>query len=106
MHLFSDELPFNRWAAAWLAEQKTSSEVDLLFTELAGWDLAAAETRLREWAGENVVGEVIGDGLLLGRLPRLDLDDESTLMSVAARLAAAYAGLEGSFKAPYFDLAA
>ncbi len=106
LHLFSDELPFNRWAAAWLSEQKATSEVDPLFAELASWDLAVAGTRLREWAGEEVVGEAVGDGLFLGRLNRSDLDDESALLTVAARLSAAYLGLEGHFKAPYFDVAA
>ncbi|MCY3861727.1 MAG: BrxE family protein [bacterium] len=106
LHLFSDELPFNRWAAAWLAEQKTAPEVDPLFGELASWDLAVAGTRLSEWAGVDVVGEPIGDGLLLGRLSRPDLEDEFARTSVAARLSAAYAGMEDPFKAPYFDVAA
>ena len=92
--------------AAWLSEQKATSEVDPLFAELASWDLAVAGTRLREWAGEEVVGEAVGDGLFLGRLSRSDLDDESALLTVAARLSAAYLGLEGPFKAPYFDVAA
>ncbi len=105
LHLFSDELPFNRWASAWLAEQKTASEVDPLFRELASWNIAVAGTRLSEWSGVDVVGEAIGDGLFLGRLSRSDLDDESTLMHAATRLSAAYVGLEGSFRAPYFDLA-
>jgi hypothetical protein len=37
LHLFSDELPFRRWATAWLAEQKTAPErvgvtADVYFT--------------------------------------------------------------------------
>lgn len=42
LHLFSDELPFRRWASAWLAEQKTAADVDDLFEELASWDDDAA----------------------------------------------------------------
>ncbi|MCY4194861.1 MAG: BrxE family protein, partial [bacterium] len=47
LHLFSGELPFSHWAAAWLAEQKSAPEVDPLFAEFASWDLAAADARLR-----------------------------------------------------------
>ena len=106
LHLFSDELPFNRWTSAWLAEQKTASEVDPLFWELASWDMAVAGARLSEWSGVDVVGEAIGDGFFLGRLSRSDLEDEFTLMYAATRLSAAYVGLEGTFRAPYFDMAA
>lgn len=106
LHLFSDELPFRRWASAWLAEQKTAAEVDDLFEELASWDDDAAGRRLREWAGDADAGEALGDGLLLGRVARPDPDDETQLASVARRLAAAYVGLDGTFRAPYFDLAA
>lgn len=106
LHLFSDELPFNRWAVAWLAEQKSVSEVDALFAELANWDLVAADMQLREWAGESADGEIIGDGLFLGRLRQSDLHEGSALKAVAGQMAAAYVGQEGSFRAPYFDLAA
>jgi len=106
LHLFSGELRISHWAVAWLAEQKSAPKVDPLFTELASWDLAAADARLREWAGESVDGEAIGDGLLLGRLRQSDLDEGSVLKAVVGRMAAAYVGQEGSFCAPYFDLAA
>ena len=105
LHLFSDELPFNRWASAWLAEQKTASEVDPIFGELASWDVVAAETQLREWVGEPIEGEAIGDGLFLGQLRQHVLDQESDLNAVATQLSAAYIGQVGSFRAPYFDLA-
>ncbi len=103
LHLFSDELPFRRWAAAWLAEQKTADEVNELFAELAGWDDDAARRRLSEWAGEPEPGEALGDGLLLGRAARPDSDDEAALAALARRLAAAYLSLDGIFRAPYFD---
>ncbi len=104
LHLFSDELPFRRWASAWLAEQKTATDVDDLLTELEGWDDGTARRRLGEWAGEPGPGEVLGDGLLLGRVARLDSDDEAASALLARRLAASYVGLDGAFRAPYFDL--
>ena len=72
LHLFSDELPFRRWAAAWLSKQKTSaSGVDELLEELGGWDgsscywnvFVSGRAGLRD-------GETIGNGLLLGRVVR------------------------------------
>lgn len=105
LHLFSDELPFRRWASAWLSEQKMASPLDPLFDELAVWDVATAVGTLREQAGEPEEGEAIADGLRLGRIRRADLDDESELSSVARRLASAYTEIDGTFLAPYFDLA-
>jgi hypothetical protein len=104
-HLFSDELPFRRWTTAWLAEQKTASAIDPVFADLSSWDIDTARTRLAEWAGEPAIGEAVGDGLLLGRLTRAELDDESTLASTARRLASAYIDQDQPFLAPYFDLA-
>lgn len=104
LHLFSDELPFRRWASAWLAEQKTATDVADLLTELEGWDDGTARRRLGEWAGEPGPGEVLGDGLLLGRVARPDSDDEAASALLARRLAASYVGLVGTFRAPYFDL--
>ena len=105
LHLFSDELPFRRWAAAWLSKQKTSVGVDELLEELGGWDGRAATERLREWAGGPESGETIGNGLLLGRVVRPDLEDDAVLGVIAHRLASAYLRLDEAFKAPYFDLA-
>ena len=103
LHLFSDELPFRRWASAWLAEQKTAGDIDDLFTELASWDDGAASRRIGEWAGEPEAGEVLGDGLLLGRVVTPESGDEVALASLARRLAGAYLGLDGTFRAPYLD---
>ena len=103
LHLFSDELPYRRWTSAWLSEQKTAPGVDDLFDELGGWEGDTATERLREWAGGPEAGEVLGDGLLLGRVPMPGLDDMATLEAIARRLASSYLGLDGLFKAPYFD---
>ena len=105
LHLFSDELPFRRWASAWLSEQKTTSTVAPLFDDLAGWDLAAATRSLREQAGEPGAGEAIGAGLRLGQVRRTDLEDESGLAFLARHLTSAYTELGDVFRAPYFDLA-
>lgn len=103
LHLFSDELPFRRWAAAWLSEQKTATGVHGLLDELGGWATDSAPKRLREWTGEPESGEVLGGGLLLGRVVIPSDDDMVALERVARRLAGAYLGLDGSFKAPYLD---
>lgn len=106
LHLFSDELPFHRWTAAWLSEQKTAVNVDGLLEELGGWDSRSSVERLRNWAGEPERGENIGNGLLLGRVVSSDLEDDAVLGIIAHRLASAYLGLDETFRAPYFDLAA
>ena len=103
LHLFSDELPFRRLASAWLAERKTggdSSRID----ELASWTTETAIESLRAWTGVAPGGEVVGSGLLLGRMDSVALEDPSTLVTVARQLTAAYLELDG-FRAPYFDLA-
>jgi hypothetical protein len=37
LHLFSDLLPFRRWAIGWLAEQKTAPEQDSMLDTLQRW---------------------------------------------------------------------
>src|SRR5688572_7073548 len=49
VHLFSDLVPFGRWARGWLAEQKTVAEVPDLLTSLEGWSEADAVATLRDW---------------------------------------------------------
>jgi hypothetical protein len=105
LHLFSDELPFRRWASAWLSEQKTASVADPLIEELTGWDVDVATERLREWTDDVGKGEEIADGLRLGRLTRSEIAEQSKRRSVARRLGGAYLALDATFKAPYFDLA-
>ena len=104
LHLFSDELPFRRWATSWLAEQKTASETSSLFGELASWDLDAARASLADWSGSQPSTEVIGEGLRLGTLRRGDLEEVEALLRVARQLAAAYGAIDHVFRVPYFDL--
>jgi hypothetical protein len=70
LHLFSDLLPFRRWANGWLAEQKTAPESDPLLGTLQSWTAEESTNTLRAWCGgaDQTRGEALGDGLLLGRL--------------------------------------
>lgn len=103
LHLFSDELPFRRWASSWLAEQKTAAEPSRLFDDLSYWDLERARAVIGEWAGDAPRAEVVGDGLRLGQLSSVELADPDDLSSLARQLAAAYPAIGQPFRAPYFD---
>ena len=104
LHLFSDELPFRRLATAWLAEQKTGGDTSRI-ERFAGWTTETAVDSLRSWTGTSTAGEVVGSGLLLGRLTDVELGDPATLAAIAKQLTAAYLDQSGDFRAPYFDLA-
>ena len=77
LHLFSDLLPFRRWAAGWLAEQKTSEETDPLLSTLEAWTAETALESMRAWSGQSQGprGEPLGEGLLLGRMTAIELAD-------------------------------
>lgn len=104
LHLFSDELPFRRLASAWLAEQKTDGDTARI-DALASWTTESAVAFLRDSTGLQSSGETVGSGLLLGRLTGAELDDATTLGSVAKQLAAGYLDQSVDFRVPYFDLA-
>lgn len=104
LHLFSDGLPFRRWAKAWLAEQKTAPQPNPLFDELAGWDLVAGRDAIEEWAGRAPKAEVVGEGMRVGALSRPELDDPAALAAAARLLAGTYLTIDGPFRVPYFDL--
>lgn len=106
LHLFSDELPFRRWATAWLADQKVHGERNSIFGELESWDLADAHASLKRWAGREPSPEVVGSGLLLGELNPSELQDEGVLLSSARLLAACYPQVDSPFRVPYFNLRA
>ena len=107
LHLFSDLLPFRRWAASWLAEQKTSKDTNPLLTTLEAWTAETATESVRAWSGQSQApqGERLGEGLLVGRLTAIELADPPTLQSMAQVLAAAYLDQAGPLRPPYFDLA-
>jgi hypothetical protein len=107
MHLFSDALPFRRWATGWLAEQKTSDAGHDLLAMLEAWTFDEAVSTLREWCGpaNAVPGESLGNGLLIGRLQRDDLEDPGLLLQVARQLGDPYIDQTGALRPPYFNLA-
>ncbi|MHB8660003.1 MAG: BrxE family protein [Solirubrobacteraceae bacterium] len=107
LHMFSDGLPFRRWATGWLGEQKTKEGVADLLTTLETWSADQAMSTLRSWSGgiESPEGESLGNGLLLGRLSSADLEDHGVLLQTARRLSVSYLGQTGVLRPPYFDLA-
>jgi len=106
LHLFSDLLPFRRWADGWLAEQKTSEDGHDLLATFEGWDIDHAVSTLRDWCepAATATGESVGSGHLLGRLTSGELDDPALLPEVARRLAGAYLDQTEAVRPPYFDL--
>jgi hypothetical protein len=107
LHLFSDLLPFRRWAAGWLAEQKTSDAGNDLLGTYEAWTVGEAVSALRDWCEpvDRAPGESLGNGLLLGRLTSNELDDTALLLQVARQLGGAYLDQTGDLRPPYFDLA-
>ena len=106
LHMFSDSLPFRRWATGWLAEQKTTEAISDLLITLETWTPDQAVTALRDWCGpvQPPQGEALGNGLLLGRLSGTDLDDPAILLQTARMLCMSYLGQAGTLRPPYFDL--
>lgn len=104
LHLFSDELPYRRWARAWLAEQKTAREPSPLLDEIASWDLDTGRRTLATWTGQITAAEVVGEGLRVGALSRAELEDPAALTAAAQLLAGTYLSIDGHFRVPYFDL--
>jgi len=107
LHLFSEMLPFRRWATGWLAEQKTTDVSPDLLANLEGLTVDKAVQTLRDFCGGIAPpgGETLGNGLLLGRLSSTDLDDPAMLLQTARLLGASYLDQTGALHPPYFDLA-
>ncbi len=107
LHLFSELLPFRRWATGWLAEQKTTDVVPALLANLEALTADEAAKTLHDFCGgiEPPGGETLGNGLLLGRLSSTDLDEPAMLLQTARLLGASYVDQTGALRPPYFDLA-
>lgn len=107
LHLFSEVLPFRRWAMGWLAEQKTTEVASDLLVNLEALTADQAIKTLHDFCGgiEPPGGETLGNGLLLGRLSSADLDDPAMLLRTARLLGASYLDQPGALRPPYFDLA-
>ncbi len=107
LHLYSDLIPYARWAKGWLAEQKTEAGEAELLQGFGQWNVETATTTLRDWCADFKVveGERIGKGLLLGRLQSDELVDPQKTLLVAGQLCAAYLDQDEELQVPYFDLA-
>ena len=101
VHLFSDRWPVRRWAAAWVAEQKTEDEPSEIFEQLETATLDAIEDHLRIDKKPRV--ESLGDALRVGAIDRLLLEDPGVVAVAVRTLAAAYVGL-GTFAAPFLEV--
>lgn len=107
LHLFSEWLPFRRWATGWLAEQKTTDVAHDLLANLEALTPDQALKTLQGFCGgiEAPGGERLGNGLLLGRLSSAELDDPAMLLQTARLLGVSYLDQTGALRPPYFDLA-
>ena len=101
VHLFSDRWPVRRWAAAWVAEQKTSEEPSEIFELLETATIDAIEIRLRAERKSKVVS--LGGALRVGTIERTLLEDPVSVAEAVRALAAAYVGLE-TFAAPFLEV--
>jgi hypothetical protein len=95
VHLFSDRLPFRRWASSWLADHPPGPELETL-------TMLEAQTR---YAGSVAVdGEHLQSGLRLGELRPGELEDASTVIAAGRLLVRSYLNQNnGSLLLPYFD---
>ena len=101
VHLFSDNWPVRRWAAAWVAEQKTAPEPATLFDELEHASLEAIEAHLQP--GNVDKARPAAGAHRMGTINRSDLDNHTAIVYAARTLATAYVGSE-SFIVPYLEV--
>lgn len=95
VHLFSDMLPFRRWASSWLAENPPGSDLQALTLESARQQHASP-------AGPG--GEAIQAGLRLGQLSADEINDEPTAVAAGRLLIGAYLHQgQRDLLLPYFD---
>lgn len=100
IHLFSDNWPVRRWAAAWVAEQKTAADPDPLFEQLESATLESVEVAL---SAVQVGGTSGGGPLRVGTINREDLSDPAVVVETVRALGASYVGVE-PFVVPYFEV--
>jgi hypothetical protein len=104
LHLFSDHLPFRRWATAWLAERKTTVG-DPYIARMRVWTVESAVRDIAELCGTQTPpsGEALGVGLRLGQVEAADLSEPEVLLSIGRRLVAGYLGQGPDLLVPYVD---
>lgn len=97
VHLFSDRLPFRRWASSWLAEHPPGSDLQ---------DFTLEAARQQYGSAGDTEGEPIQVGLRLGHLSGDELHDEPTAVAVGRLLLRAYLNQgRPDILLPYFDCA-
>lgn len=97
VHLFSDRLPFRRWASSWLAEHAPDAALQ---------ELTLDEARRRYGSAGGAEGEAIQVGLRLGHLTADELHDEPTAVAAGRLLVRAYLSQDRrDILLPYFDCA-
>ncbi len=95
VHLFSDRLPFRRWASSWLAEHAPDADLQ---------ELTLEEARRRYGSGYAPAGEAIQVGLRMGHLMTDELKDEPTAVAAGRLMVRAYLGQDQrDILLPYFD---
>lgn len=104
VHLFSDVWQVGRWARAWLAETKTSSEEPPLLSDLETMSTDRLCQQLRDRCGPLPTTTKKGRALLAGRATRGDLESPDGALPHVQRLAGVYAYLSIDFAVPYLEV--
>jgi len=95
VHLFSDRIPFRRWASSWLAEHAPDAALQ---------EFTLADARRQYGSSVEPEGEAIQVGLRLGHLTTDELHDEPTAVAAGRLLVRAYLSQdEQNILLPYFD---
>lgn len=102
VHLFSDHWPVRRWTAAWVAEQKTSSEPDIMFEQLEIATLDQIEEQLRLLHPKAEVEPAQG-AICVGGIEKAALGNPATIAAAARELGNAYVGRD-KFVVPYLEV--
>ena len=102
VHLFSDHWPVRRWSAAWVAEQKTASQPDVIFEQLETATLEQIEEQIRTGGGARP--DPAQGALRIGTIERSSLVDAANIAAAVQELANSYVGRD-EFVVPYLEVA-
>ena len=101
VHLFSDHWPVRRWTAAWVAEQKTASQHDVVFEQLETTTLEQIEEQIR--SGGVARPDTAQLALRIGTIERSSLVDAARIAAAVGDLAHSYVGRD-KFVVPYLEV--
>lgn len=101
VHLFSDYWPVRRWSAAWVAEQKTASQHDLLFEQLETATLEQIEAQIRTGGGARP--DAAQGAIRIGTIESSSLADVASITAAVRHLAHSYVGRD-TFVVPYLEV--